>query len=574
MSELSIQETPTRLRLTAARPIVDILREQFKYRPPDYWRSPGYQRFKSTQMRPEGPVGWDGYNHLIELNGATCTMLRGHKEVLLTACEEIGIKVRGTYLNSPFVGLTEDDIAADVIAAPFPLDIHQQQCVVSLLRAGVGVVKMAVNSGKTATFAACAALIKARLPSARFLYVTPTERLVNQATTELRKFLPKWQISQAGGGKRDLTGRDMVVATMATLSSGVVELHTSGFFKTFLALFVDECHHAPAKTWEQVIRLTPALFRFGASDTVKDERPEDAVKFYAIRGLLGPVRGSVDTTPLIRAGRSARPHLHIVDVPEWEGRFDEVPQIALPDTPAWCLIKEEWKRGTYRRPSTDPEQLNRAGEPVDLKGFHVIDFPDRGEVDVESRSCLLRRTYDTAVINFKERNELVVAWAKYYSDQGWPTLVVATRSLHILILEELLRRTGVEVRTLVGEDSIERRDDTFSWLVKTYQGKGRVLISPLVKEGVSIPELRAGVVADVVASPDLMRQIIGRFIRKKPTGDNEAHLTLFCDRQYASARRASLKMIQELEKIRGFTFFWPCCYPGQPAQKYEHANFE
>lgn len=571
MSELLIQESPTRLKLTASKEVIKILREHFKYRPPDYWRSPAYARFKATEMEPSGPSGWDGYHHLVELNGPTCSMLRGHKEALLEACIDFGITVRGTYLESPFVGLTEDDVPADVIKAKFELDLGQQQCVVRLLRAGMGVVRMATNAGKTAMFAACASLIKARLPSARVLYVVPTERLVNQVAVELRKFLPKWQISQAGGGKRDFTGRDAVVATMATLSKNLRALYADGFFKSFLVLFIDECHHAPADTWSQVIRLTPALFRFGASDTVKDERKEDIVKRYAIRGLLGPVRSEVEVGTLVTTGRAARPRLHLVDVPEWEGRYDHLPHVALPGSPAWCLLDGVWTRGTYLKPATDPEKLDKYGDPVDLKGYHVVNLADRGEVDVESRYCLLQRAYDTGVINNKDRNKLVVAWAKHYSEQGWPTLVVATRTMHVLILEELLTRAGLNVRTLTGVDTTKQRDETFAWLIAV---PGRVLISPLVKEGVSIPELKAGVIADVVVSPDLMRQIIGRFIRKKPDGGNESHITIFIDRQYQSARRASLKMFKELEQVRGFSFQWPCSLPGVEAPWYEHASFD
>jgi superfamily II DNA or RNA helicase len=570
VSEITVQETPTRLRLGGSAADIKVLREHFKYRPPDYWRSAAYQLYQQTRADPRGPRGWDGYLHLVEYTKTGAEMLRGHKEALLAACADHGLEVRGTYLASPFIGLTDDDIPADVIRAPFQLDLHQRRCITNLLQAGVGVVRMATSAGKTAVFAAITAMVKARIPSARVLYVTPTERLVNQVTIELRKFLPGYKISQAGGGKRDFGGRDVVVATMATLSHNVAELHATGFFKSFLVLLCDECHHAgSAATWQKVIRLVPALFRFGASDTVKDERKEDVVAFHAIRGLFGPVRGEVGVTPLIEVGRVAKPHLHLVDVHGWSGQYDDVPQLAEPGSLAWCLLDGRWKSGTYMRPAVDHEDVDPLGRPNDLKGYHTVEFADRGEVDVESRYCLLRRTYDVAVINNKARKELVVAWAAYYARQGWPTLIVATRTLHVLILEELLHRAGLPVRTLTGEDTTRVRDETFAWLVAE---PGRVLVSPLVKEGVSIPELKGGVVADVVVSPDLMRQIIGRFIRKKPTGGNEAHLTLFVDRQYKSARRASLRMIQELERIRGYTFFWPCEQPGQPAQRYEHAS--
>ena len=100
------------------------------------------------------------------------------------------------------------------------------------------------------------------------------------------------------------------------------------------------------------------------------------------------------------------------------------------------------------------------------------------------------------------------------------------------------------------------------------------MVSPLVKEGVSIPDLKAGVVADYIASGDVAKQMLGRFIRHKPTGDNEAHVAMFVDRQTAAMRHGSLGLIKELEKTRGFTFFWPCSGPTVVGPRFEAASFE
>lgn len=952
--QLRIVETPTRLKLSANPPVLKQLKAEFSYQPPDYWRSPSYQMYRATLDHPGGPKGWDGWLSLLEFNrgdAANAVMFRGHKEELLRKCEELGIAVTGNWITSPFTGLTPDDVPDTIVKAKFKLDHAQKECVISLLNSGMGVVRMSVSAGKTVMFAALAAMIKERMPSARVLYVTPTERLVNQVTVEVKKFLPEWDISQAGGSKKDLTGKDMVVATMSMLANkkNLAKLHGEGFFKSFTALFVDECfpgttrvggkqiseikigdtvpsfnhatgrvetkrvlrtfkskpvsmcrltfsngkslvctsnhpvfngeryvpallsfgscvvllgddeaqtdnqgagslcslwkssrsfagpvkdtglrllqrclrrvlllldrvqvspegskenyrhgpmqtvqstskvlrasrgasphdiersqageclllrhvqnsvgerkvidddggneskirlgqdetkescvqsggheahcsetkrpsffksgwkrhradtsavstvqpsestrtgsgdgtsfwvrkrkkeidgnsgwadapemllrrhrascgkdrsgggrsqpqnesptesrlvenaetsrawvvdvqileqpnretcpsvcpdgyvfnievednhnyfadgvlvhncHHAKATTWSTVIRLCPALFRFGASDTVKDERKEDICDFYSIRGLLGPLRSMIDVTPLIHSGRVAKPHLHLVDIAEWDGRYDHIPHKAEVGTTAWCLLDSGWHKGIYKGGAIDETVVDRFGQPLELTGSHTIELPDRGDVDVESRWCLLERAYDVGVIRNKERNKLAVQWAQHFTGKGWPTLVVATRRLHVLILEQLMTTAGMDVKTLTGDDTTKERDTVFKWLM---QKPGRVLVSPLVKEGVSLPELRGGVIADVVASPDLARQLIGRFIRKKPTGDNEAHVAWFIDRQYASARRNCLKLFEELERIRGYRFSWPCSEPGQPAAIYEQASFE
>ncbi len=714
--ELKIEETPTRLRLSGDHAVFQTLKKHFRYRPPDYWRSPSYQLYKATLYDPAGPRGWDGYKNLIESAGPkAATLMRGHKEELLSACEEYGITVRGTYLASPFIGLTVDDIKTGLIKAPFELDIHQRLCIISLLKHGVGVIKLTVSGGKTVVFAAVSQMTKDRMPSARVLYITPTERLVNQVFIEMKKFLPGWQISKAGGGgKKDFTGKDMVVATMATLHRNLKQLVAEGWFKSFTVLQVDECfpagtligatpiekikpgdivqcfnhrlncveyrpvncvfknrpvglvkvrlesgasivctpnhpfycqeaagyvattlliagdtvmceengivsrtrvtsidavrptddsrfggacpdgfvynieveehhnyfangvlvhncHHASSETWSTVCRLVPALFRFGASDTVKNERPEDIVAFYSIRGLLGPVRAEVDVAPLIKTGRIARPTLHLIDIPEWEGEYDHLPHQPELETPAWCLLDGEWHKGIYKGGAIDELVTDGKGQPVEMKGFQTIELADRGCIDVESRWCLLERAYDVAVIRNKKRNKLIVDWTEYFTKKDWPTLIVATRTLHVLILEQMLTDRGLEVRTLTGEDSSKRRDEIFGWV--TDKG-GRVLISPLVKEGVSIPELRAGGVADVVASVDLARQIIGRFIRKKATGNNTAELFWFIDRQFKSARKNCINLFSHLEKIRGYSYSHPCAGPEQQGLLYQEASFE
>lgn len=575
--QLRVEETPTRLKLTAEPAVLKLLKAEFAYQSPDYWRSPSYQLYRQTLHDPQGPQGWDGYLSLVEMargDMRRAVMFRGHKEHLLRVCEDNAVTVTGNWLSSPFSGITVDDVPEKVVKAKFQLDHAQRVCVVNLLNTGIGVIRVSVSGGKTAIFAALAAMVKERMPSARVLYVTPTERLVNQVTVEMGKFLPGWGISQAGGGKKDLTGKDMVVATMAQLANkkNLTKLHAEGFFKSFTVLFCDEVHHCgSAETWQTVVRLVPALFRYGASDTVKDEREEDICEFYSIRGLFGPVRATIDVTPLIHTGRVAKPHLHLIDIPEWDGQYDHLPHRAELDTPAWCLIDGVWCKGIYKGGAVDENVTDKFGQPVEMTGMHTLDLPDRGLVDVESRWCLLERAYDVGIIRNKERNKLVVQWTQHWTEKGYPTLVVATRSLHVLILEQMIATAGVEVETLTGDDTTKERDRVFAWLM---QKPGRVLVSPLVKEGVSLPELRGGVIADPVASPDLARQLVGRFIRKKPTGDNEASIAWFIDRQITSTRKNCLKLFEELDRIRGYRFSWPCSHPGQPAPIYEQASFE
>jgi superfamily II DNA or RNA helicase len=88
-----------------------------------------------------------------------------------------------------------------------------------------------------------------------------------------------------------------------------------------------------------------------------------------------------------------------------------------------------------------------------------------------------------------------------------------------------------------------------------------VLISPLLKEGVSINELEAGVIADFVADSEVMNQYIGRFIRKKEE-ENKAEIVIFVDRQQRRFKTASIALLKKLSRIKGYLFYYPCSSPG------------
>lgn len=431
----------------------------------------------------------------------------------------------------------------------------------------------------TATFAAAAAFIKRTYPDARFLYFTPTERLVKQVIAGMKSFLPGWDITQYGGGAKDDTGKDMVVATQAMLNKNYFALKRAGWFSSFHALLCDESHHLASETAGKIMRTASAFFRLGASDTLKEADP---VKHHEIQGLCGPVRWTVTSSDLIEQGRSAAPTLYLVDVPEWQGRYRDALPTPEPDSAAWTLVDGVWQRASYFGPVYE---YDRNGEvkvvkrrvrvedhweketvPVTVPNQHSLTMADGTVKAVDASVTLLHRRYDIAIIRFKERNNLIVQWAKYYSDKGWPTVVVATRTPHVLILEALLEPLlGKKVRALIGAASAAERDDAFAWIAKT---KGGVLVSPLIKEGVSINALKAGVVADPVADHEVAKQIIGRFMRQKD--ENRCHLTWFVDRQNPRYLGNAAALMDKLARIEGFTFYHPVTTPDTIKQAEVH----
>ena len=494
----------------------------------------------------DGQRGWDGFLYPFKkTSAATGVILRGRLADLLAIAETEDIDVdTAELLPKPF-DLTVDDIPDDIVKADFELDDDQRQCIVQWLNNCIGVHRMSVASGKTVTFVSAAAMVKRKYTKARFLYLTPTERLVRQVYKEAKRFLPDWDITQYGGGSKDKSGKDMLVATAAILHRNFDLLKSEGFFKTFTGLLADECQFAASASWERIMLATPAFFRFGASDTTKEN---DIVKHTKIKGLLGSHLCSIDAAPLIKKGRIATPNIYTVEVADWNNKFGHLKHAAEPDSEAWALLDDEWKKGVYVGPPTSEDS---EGKLIQKTGYHLIQI-DGDEYEVESRWCLLNRMYDKAIITFKQRNSLIVEWVKYYTDKGWPTLVVCTRTLHVLILQQIISKVlgDDKVEILFSDHSSKERDRVFEWFKTT---PGSVLVTPLVKVGVSINQIKAGVIADYIADGEYANQIVGRFIRKKKDTD-QAYITWFIDKQCPAMRRNALKLMQGLQKIKGYQF--------------------
>lgn len=559
---IALHETAVRLLLKGDPAELDTLVDAFKIRPNGYVFAPSYERYKLTG----GKEGWDGYNrHLKRIGRTQASILRGRRDEVIAVAGIHKIELDfSQLLPRPFESLSLADISPNMLSSDFALDEYQCLGIYRWLRSGIGINQASVGAGKTAMFAGAAKMIKGRFPEARFLYLTPAERLVRQVTPWMRQFLPDWDIGQFGGGKREQDAADMVVCTVAMLRRHFDRLSSEHWWRTFMAVLYDEAHHAPSDSSQEILLQIPAYFRLGASDSIKIN---DEDKQATMKGLLGDILGSVTAEPLIASGRLAVPHIYVESMADLYGKFDELGFQARPDTPAWCLVEAEWVSGQYLGPVY---ALNKDGttkmktrtvmevgelgrpvkyvveEPVIEPGYHCIQL--NGETQqVESRWCLLQRVYDQAIVNCTARNERIALWARYYSARSLPTLVVCTRTLHIYILEKMIQEVVAPelVRILFGWSTPTERDRSFEWLKST---PGAVLITPLVKEGVSINEIRAGIVADYVGDIETANQIVGRFMRKKEE-DNFAEITWFAEDHQRSLRQGSRRILRQFKDV-------------------------
>lgn len=565
---ISLYENATHIVVTGEEEEIKTLVEDFEFRPDGYHFAPSYDRW----INSGGKQGWDGWLRPLQLLTKTSARaLRGHKQQIIDLAKLYKLKVDGRkLLPLVFAEISEEDVRADLIAGDFLLDDRQRLCVYSWMRAGIGVNKVTVSGGKTAMFAGAAAFIKERFPEARIIYISQAERLIRQVTGEMKKFLPHFDVGQFGGGHHDMDAKDMVVCTVAMLNRHFHALRGKKWFDSFMAILYDEVHHACSKTSVKVLDAIPAYFRLGASDSVKEAKIAQNVQ---IRGLFGPILEKITVAPLIKEERVARPHIYVVDVASWHNKYRHVSHAPELHSRAYVLADGEWMKGRYMGPvyeRTEDGELvtkrvrdtvpNALGEfetheePVIISGLQLIEL-DGEKIEVASRWCLLDRTYDRCIVQFKERNQLIVEWAQHFASRDLTSLIVCTRTLHIYILEALIKDAVPDpekVDILFGHDSVATRNERIAWFKST---PGSILITPLVKEGISINEIQAGVVADYISDREVANQIIGRFIRKKLRGQNRAEIVWFRDRQHPVLRRGSSRVLDQLREYHDYQFY-------------------
>lgn len=201
---------------------------------------------------------------------------RGCLDELLRLFLDLGIKIsiqeelqKGTSLASTFLGELRDE---------------QSLVAETMLKTDIGVLSATTAFGKT--------VIGAYLISKRkvnTLILVHRKQLQEQWIARLSTFLdlPKNAIGRIGGGRRDLTGCIDVALIQSLVRKGVVD---DEIVSQYGYVIVDECHHIPAFSFEQVIRQAKAKYITGLTATVARKDGHHPIIFMR----CGPLRYKVD----------------------------------------------------------------------------------------------------------------------------------------------------------------------------------------------------------------------------------------------------------------------------------------
>lgn len=136
------------------------------------------------------------------------------------------------------------------------------------------------------------------------LVLVHRRQLLDQWVERLSAFLnvPATAIGRIGGGQHKPTGLLDVAIIQSLVRNGVVDDRVGEYGH----LIVDECHHLPAHSFEQVVRRAKARFITGLSATVARKDGHQPIVFMQ----CGPVRHRVSA----KAQAATRPFEHIVAV--------------------------------------------------------------------------------------------------------------------------------------------------------------------------------------------------------------------------------------------------------------------
>lgn len=191
---------------------------------------------------------------------------------------------QGTLLNAKFVGELRNE---------------QKMAAAAILKTDYGVLSATTAFGKTVLGAWLIAKRKVNT-----LVIVHRKQLQEQWIERLSSFLdlPKDAIGRIGGGKRKPTGLIDVAVIQSLVRKGVVDDIVSQYGH----VIVDECHHLPAFSFEQVARRAKPKFITGLTATVARKDGHHPIIFMR----CGPVRYRVDA----KAAAAMRPFEHTVFV--------------------------------------------------------------------------------------------------------------------------------------------------------------------------------------------------------------------------------------------------------------------
>ncbi len=305
------------------------------------------------------------------------------------------------------------------------------------------------------------------------LVVTPTIDLMNQwhatLTNAFGDQLPE-PIGVLGGGNHDVTA-----ITVTTYDSAYRYVNEYG--DRFGLLVVDEEHHLPAPTYQQIPEMMIAPYRLGLTATY--ERPDG--KHELLEDLLGPVvyREHVDELAGEYLSEYETIHMSVELTADERETYNEEYQIYRDyvDSHDFDLWKERGYQEFLKRTSYDPQ-----GRRALIAKQRAERLARTATKKLDTLDNLIKRHHDDRAIIFTANNDFAYDISQEF------------------IVPCITHQTKTDKRTEI----LERfRTGEYSMLVT----------SQVLDEGIDVPAANVGIILSGSASKRQYAQRLGRILR-------------------------------------------------------------
>ena len=272
--------------------------------------------------------------------------------------------------------------------------------------------------------------------------------------------------------KHDL--RDITIAMVQSLRRPLDE----SFLKQFGTVILDEAHHAPAFTFEQLINQFPAKFRYGLTATPVRR---DGLSF-VLHAVLGATVYKIEQKGLFDAGEIMRPTIRVVKT----GLYN--PLIEDYRTLLECAVNDaERNTAILRRVIKEAVEGHYClvlSNRIDHAGWlHQSLSMVRSDIRSECLTSKVAKETRTEIIDQMNRGEIKVLFATQLADEG-----LDMHRLDRLFLTCPIRSTnrvnqqiGRILRTFPGkEDAVvyDFRDNLLSLAESQYQTRFHKIYKP------------------------------------------------------------------------------------------------
>lgn len=319
---------------------------------------------------------------------------------------------------------------------------HQPRAVRQLNRHVQGIYKAPTGSGKTVTF--CGWLWEHH-PDLCVILVDKVSLVEQWRDRILEHIGPDVPVGTVAGGNVRIDGARIVVATFQACHRAIEQDKDWIFdlIEEASALFVDECHHAPAETYRNVVDRFVARVREGTTAT------PGKCKIPAImEAVLGPVIYEDSEEELVEMGVIQVPHVEVVDTSFY---FDYWPSHKATKDDEYVCMKPGCKKSGI-------EPHGHRDNYQDLK---------------------------TALVHDEDRNRLIAQRVMEVAEEGkHHQLIVTSEVQHINAMLEHFD-TDIPIYVLKG-GSKKKQQDTIKAVEAADES---IMLSTIAGEGLDIPKL-------------------------------------------------------------------------------------